>query len=182
MSRTIAHAVILFVCGTGIYIEAVGHRFHYDDFHSIVENPHIRTLANVGRFFLDPSQFSTHGHNPMYRPVVLASYAVNHAVDGLNPRGYHLFNVLLHGINGILVYALLRALTPTAVAFFAACLFAIHPINSEAANYVSSRSEMLMAGFFLASCIAWVRFGATGRWLWYCLALGGAGWLWAPSR
>ena len=175
MSRTLTHAVILFVCGSGIYIEAVGHRFHYDDFHSIVENPHIRTLANVGRFFLDPSQFSTHGHNPMYRPLLLASYAVNHAVDDLNPRGYHLFNVLLHGINGILVYALLRALTPTTVAFSAACLFAIHPINSEAANYVSSRSEMLMAGFFLASCIAWVRFGVTGRWLWYCLALGGAG-------
>ena len=174
--RALTHAVILFICGTGLYVESVSHDFHYDDFHSLVENPHIRSLANPGRFLLDPTQFSTHSQNAMYRPILLASYAVNYAFDGLHSRGYHLVNVLLHGVNGILVYGLVLALSRSALlAFLAACIFAIHPINSEPVNYVSSRSELLMAGFFLASCLAYNRFRESGRvdkrLLWYGLSI-----------
>ena len=179
-SKGLFHATILFVCAAGLYAGSVSHDFHYDDFHSLVENPHIRSLANPGRFLLDPTQFSTHAQNAMYRPVLLATYAVNYALDGLHPRGYHLINVLLHGVNGILVYGLLLALSRSApLAFLAAGIFAIHPINSEPVNYVSSRSELLMAGFFLAACLSYHRFSESGqtkmrRRLWYGLSLGTA--------
>ena len=168
----ITHAIILVICATGLYIESVGHEFHYDDFHSLVENPHIRSLVNLSDFFVDPTRFSSHSHNAMYRPVLLTTYALNHALDGLDPRGYHLFNVVLHGINCILVWGLVGAITGNpALAFLSACLFAIHPINSEAVNYVSSRSEMLMAGFFMSACLAYLRFAETGRKSWYVIAL-----------
>ena len=57
MSKRWALALIV---GGGLlaYHNVLGHSFHYDDDHSILENPHIRSLANVPRFFVDPGTFS----------------------------------------------------------------------------------------------------------------------------
>lgn len=93
----------------------------------------------------------------MYRPLVLLSYAINHAVGAYEPFGYHLLNVLLHAINAGLVWQLARRLAMApAVALVAALLFVTHPVASETVNYVSSRSTSLATLFVLAAVVAYL--------------------------
>lgn len=147
----------------GLYLDTWRHGFHYDDFHSLVHNPHIRSLGNLPAFFRDPSLFSANPESAMYRPVLLASYAVNYALGGLEPGWYHLGNALIHGLNAGLVHQLLLGLGQGPLAWPAALLFGLTPANSEAVNYVSSRSELLMATFFLFACVAHLRGGVPAQ-------------------
>ena len=168
MLRSAAIACLVFGAGTALYWGSLDHGFHYDDYHSVVRNPHIRSIGNVSRFFLDPSTFSEEAKNAMYRPVLLATYALNFSSSGLDARGFHRTNVILHGLNAGLVFLLLLQLVgERKVAGGGALLFAVHPMNSEAVNYVSSRSELLMATFLLLACVLYLRFRAAGAAGWY---------------
>ena len=60
------------------YANSLDNDFHYDDYHSIVQNRHIRSLANIPQFFTDPQTFSMLTQRAMFRPLVLTSYALNH--------------------------------------------------------------------------------------------------------
>ena len=161
-------SAILFLVPFGIYLQSLGHAFHYDDFHSIVNNPHIRSLENVAEFFTNPRLFSVNPESAMYRPVLMATYALSYAVGGDRPGGFHGVSLALHSLNAMLVFWTLLALRQSkSISFLAAFLFAIHPLNSEAVNYVSSRSELLMASFFLASCLSYLNYRDTGKAGWY---------------
>jgi hypothetical protein len=70
----IAHGALALALGL-VYHASFANGFHYDDFHSIVENPHIRSLAQIPAFFSDPSTFSSMPERAMYRPLLLVSYA-----------------------------------------------------------------------------------------------------------
>jgi tetratricopeptide (TPR) repeat protein len=147
----------LFVLAAVLYLPALGNGFHYDDFHSIVNNPHVRSVERIGDFFVDSSLFSQNPESAMYRPVLLTSYALNYLIGGPEASWHHAGNVVLHGFNVALLYGLLLALRmPLAQAVVAGLMFAVTPLNSEAVNYVSSRSELMMATFLLASCLCYV--------------------------
>ena len=162
---------VLFLIPFTIYLQSLGHGFHYDDFHSIVRNPHIRSLESVADFFTNPRLFSENPESAMYRPVLMASYALSYAVGGDRPAGFHGLSLALHSLNAMLVFWMLLALRQSkSISFLAAALFAVHPLNSEAVNYVSSRSELLMASFFLASCLSYLHYRDTGRAGWYASA------------
>ena len=74
-----------------VYWPALDHPFQYDDIHSIVDNPHLRTLAHIDDFFWRSDMFSADTKGGMYRPLVLVSYAINYAADGYRVVGYRLF-------------------------------------------------------------------------------------------
>ena len=157
------------------YGASFGNSFHYDDFHSIVDNPGIRTLANLPRFFVDPEMFSADAEKRMYRPLLLSTYALNYAWGEYKVSSYHLVNLSLHALCSLLVWGLAAQLHGgVSRAFFCGLLFAAHPLGSEPVNYISSRSELLMAVFFLASCLAYIRFIRFGGGSWYGRALGAA--------
>ncbi len=133
-----------------VYANALGNPFHYDDFHSIVNNTHLRSLAAVPSFFIDPAAFSARPESAMYRPLLLSSFALNYAISAYATWSYHLVSLLLHlGCIVLLAAIARRLLGPTFGAWLAVALFAVHPINSECLNYISSRSEILAAFFFL---------------------------------
>lgn len=86
------------------------------------------------------------------RPVLLISYWLNHKMSAMQPYSYHLINVLLHMISGLLVFSvadtLLRRFETDVtrrlmLAGFAAGLFLLHPLQTESVAYVASRSETL---------------------------------------
>ncbi|MFT7694526.1 MAG: 4-amino-4-deoxy-L-arabinose transferase-like glycosyltransferase, partial [Candidatus Latescibacterota bacterium] len=164
--------ILLFASVCIVYIQALGNGFHYDDFHSLVNNPHIGTLNNIPGFFVDPTLFSLDEKQAMYRPVLLASYAMNYALLGGTPQGFHLFNVLLHAANVVLLLYLATALGfASLAAWTAAIVFAFHPIAVETVHYVSSRSEGLMAFGILASLWAYMRWQVGHRRLFYIASL-----------
>ncbi len=132
--------------------------FHYDDHHSLLNNPHIRDLGNLPRFFIDPTAFSVQPDYAMYRPFVLVAHAANFALGGYNPLGYQLLNLGIHCLAATMVYALLlRWPLPPAAAFASALLFGLHPVQTEAVNFISSRSESLAALFYLVAFYGYLR-------------------------
>lgn len=120
--------------------------FHYDDAHSINENVAIRSAANVLQIFVDPGLFSSEPSMAMYRPVVVLSYMLNFAVGGLTPFVYLLLNLFLHALVAVVVLLFLEQwLAHAAAAWWGSAIFALHPVNAQVVNYISSRSEALAA-------------------------------------
>ena len=154
------------------HVGALNNGFHYDDIHSVVDNPHLRSLANPAAFLTDPTTFSARPERAMFRPLVVLSYAGTYALAGLAPWAYLLANLLTHIVSatGVLTVALVLGL-PWAAAAGAALLFAVHPINSEVVNYVSSRSESFAAAGMLLALWAYMRWRSRGGLAWYVAAL-----------
>jgi len=160
-----------------VYFEAIGNPFVYDDLETVVRNPSLRDLSNWV-FVLVFSPF---------RPVVNVSYAVDAAIWGLDPFGFHLTGVLLHALNVALFYLFARALlrdrdamvendaspAPRAdrlAALTAAALFAVHPLMSEAVGYTSARPELLCSAFVFTALLCARRAVLERRWVFWIAA------------
>lgn len=143
----------------GIYWNALGNGFHYDDIHSVVDNPSVRTLENIPSFFTHLGTFSADTDRGMFRPLLLVSYALNHALGAYDVEGYRLVNIFLHAVNACLVTWLTSLLYPGRrhAALIAGLLFAAHPLATEPVNYISSRSESLAAMFYLLTLALYIR-------------------------
>jgi len=89
------------------------------------------------------------------RPLTQLTFWLNFQTNGINPAGYHLFNLLLHVAIVCLLFQVLREYIPEEAALCAAALFAIHPIQSEAVAYVFARSTLLATLFCLLSWRSW---------------------------
>jgi tetratricopeptide (TPR) repeat protein len=134
------------------YGNSLGGAFHYDDFHSLVNNTSIRDVETIPSFFTQTRHFSADADKSMYRPVVLTSYALDYAIFGNKAVGFHLTNLLLHLACVLLFWQVVVCVGGSSdwrIAAFAAVMFAVHPVGSEPVNYVSSRSESLAALFML---------------------------------
>ena len=144
--------LLIAIVGIIVYSNSLYNGFHYDDFHSIVNNFHIRDIDNWMSYFLSTDSFSVDKSKSMYRPVLLLTYAINYFFGGYNVLGYHIVNVLIHICNAILLRAVIVGLGySTSAGLSAALLFLVHPITSEPVNYISSRSDSLAAMFYLSS-------------------------------
>ncbi len=150
-----------------------GAEFHYDDGHSLVRNPHIRDLANLPRFFLDPSMFSENPSDAMYRPVVLVAHAVSQSLFPDSPAGFLALNLALHALATLLLYHILCCLLAKGRSLFGASLFALHPLQTEVVNYASARSESLAAVGILLVVFAFLRYRDSGSNIWLAALAGG---------
>ncbi len=93
-----------------------------------------------------------------YRPVVMLSFALEYALWGLRPWGFHLTNLLLHAANAIMVFHILRHVSRSGgTALVAALLFASHPVHKGIVA-IADRTGILSAFFFLSSILLYVRF------------------------
>ena len=152
---------LLAIVGVIVYANSFSNGFHYDDMHHIVKNPHIRSLDNVRSFFTNPETFSgklkKHQH---YRPLLMMSYAFNYAFGDLSPSGYHLTNLAFHIGTAFLVFLIVQAMLriPPYPALAAALLFLTTPFNSEVVNYISTRSSVMSAFFYMLSFYCWVSY------------------------
>ncbi|RJP23847.1 MAG: tetratricopeptide repeat protein [Candidatus Abyssobacteria bacterium SURF_5] len=131
--------------------------FIWDDGSLIVGNPTIKQWGTLPDIFSKP--FLT----KYYRPVVLLSFAAEYAVWGLQPLGYHLTNLVLHCANVLLVFFLSQRFTSNRrAAFLGSLLFAIHPVHKGVA-YISDRTGLLAAFFFLAALLLYIAFRDASR-------------------
>lgn len=133
--------------------------------------------ANFAKFFLDPRMGSgVIKESSAYRPLLLASFALNYALGGLDVFGYHLFNFILHTLCAFLVFSItlfflriahdeerLNSTGNQLTALFAASVFALHPVQTESVTYITGRSNLLTAVFFLFAFLAYMRYHLTGK-------------------
>jgi len=138
-----------------VFGNTLTHEFVYDDMKTIVENPHIKDFGGNLAHFFDRTYFEISGGEASYRPIPTISYFVLYRMFGSDPLGYHLFSVLLHAANAVLIFLLLGALQiRRGIALSAAALFAVHPVVTEAVNCISFNEDPLAAFFFLASLLS----------------------------
>lgn len=161
------------------YANSLNSPFHFDDFHSVEDNVWLKSLEHLPRYFTDTAVFSPLEENRAYRPVLLISFAISHALGGGALWGYHLVTMLLHALGawviGLLVRRFLLAggASPAASglgAALAAAVFAVHPLLSEPVNYISSRSSLQAAVLSFAAVLAYVKGREERRRSWLVVA------------
>ena len=102
-----------------------------------------------------------------YRPLSLATFAVEHQIFGVKPGMSHFINILLYALTALLIYRLLSMFAPgnperkwyLSVPFIAALLFALHPIHTEVVANIKGRDEILALLLALAAAYYVLRFG-----------------------
>src|SRR5688572_931362 len=125
--------VVVFLC----FANALRNEFVFDDIYLVTVNHQIRSL-NL------PLLLSS------YRPTRDISYAIDFALWGENPFGFHLTSILIHAANVLLVFSLVRRLTKDIVsATIAALIFAVHPIQTDSVTYISGRRDVLFTSFYI---------------------------------
>ena len=146
-----------------LYINTLGNSFQYDDYPLIVGNAHVHDLSNVGHFFASPRLISNTSLSG-YRPLTMTTFALNHAIGGDSPSGYHLLSIMIHVVGVLLVFGVsLRVVREfevphgRAAALAVALLFAAHPINTQPVNYIAGRSTLLVGCFSLACFLLYIR-------------------------
>ena len=142
----------VFVFSALLFADSARNGFAMDDRPLVVNNPLIRDLRGVPELFrLD--YWAPDQRSGLYRPLVTTSYAIDWALGGEDPIGYHLVNVGLHAANAALVATvLLAAIADLPLSATAAFLFAAHAVHTEAvANVAGGRPELLAAFFALLS-------------------------------
>lgn len=99
-----------------------------------------------------------------YAPLHLISYMVDYSLWGLDPAGYLFVNILLHALNGLLLYRILsRDFFSPAIALFAALLFIVHPVQVESVAWISERKNVLCMLFFLLAFDSYLKAGKGQR-------------------
>ena len=152
MSRTrfFPLAVLLLVVGL-VYGNSLSNSFHFDDFHTITDNPAVRSLGNLHRIFTDTTAFSVLPANQTYRPVVTASLALDYALGhGYAPFWFHLSTLLWFLVLVALLYLFFEQLFDHIqasaanrwLALATAAWFGLHPAMAETVNYVIQRGDL----------------------------------------
>ena len=155
----------LVVCAFPLLLYAGSLRadFLMDDETIITANTRLAPGQSPLEIFRRPEQFADFTL-PYYRPLVNVSYWVDRWLWGSNASGFHLTNVLLHGVATLLVFALARALIAEPLwAALAALMFAAHPIHTESVIMVQGRTDLLGTVLVLLSLLALLQvFRSTG--------------------
>ena len=144
------------------YLNAVSGDFIWDDRLFLVDNPNLERSDNVlQRFFStgiwDHSVLQTQD-TVLYRPLATLAFWVNYQIHGQNPLGYHLFSVLLHLANTLLVWWLLRrqfGQLSVGARFAGTAIFAVHPVHVESIAWISAFMDPFASIFILLGVGLW---------------------------
>ena len=180
----LASGIIVFAA-LAAYHNSFAGPFVADDYDGIVGNPSIRHWASA----LSPPSDTTTGGRPLFN----LTFALNYALGGMSPWGYHAFNLLVHTLAGFTLFGIVRRTltsrlaarrsgisdlrfgilggTPpiapaeaTLLALAVAVIWGVHPLLTQAVTFISERAESLMGLFYLLTLYCFIRgASATGE-------------------
>ena len=148
-----------------LQLRGLGGGFVWDDHLLIEQNPLLRSPAGLGRALLGDFWTASSAHSSgLWRPLITLSYGVDGALSHWTPGWFHLMNVLAHALASALVAALaLGAGIPALAAGLAGMLFAALPAHAESVAWISGRTDVYCAVFFLLALLLDRRARAAGR-------------------
>ena len=161
-----------------VYSNSFSNSFHFDDFHTVTDNPAVRSLGNLHRIFTDTTAFSVLPANQTYRPIVTASLALDYALaHGYNPFWFHLSTflwfLLLIAVIFSLSEHLLDRIQPSDsnlwLALAIAAWFGLHPAMAETVNYVIQRGDLYCTLGCMASLLLFAKRPARRQYGFYLL-------------
>jgi len=147
------------------YSNHFNNAFHFDDFHTIVNNSNIRSLRNIPRFFTDGRTSSVLPQNQAYRPVVVASFAFDYWLAGdYYPSYFQTSGFIMFLIQGLLMVFLFKKIFDQSLkidrnawlAVIAVTWYMVHPANAETVNYIIARTDVLSTLFVLLGFVLYI--------------------------
>ena len=146
------HALALLAGTLAVYLPALTGGYLWDDQLFVRDNVALRSLAGLVDLWRIPSAVP-----PQYYPLTFTSFWIEYQLWGDTTLGYHVVNVLLHGVNAVLVWRILARLEVPG-ALLAAWIFALHPVNVESVAWIAERKNVLAGCFGLLAVRAWLDF------------------------
>ncbi len=145
------HALGLVILVAIVFWPILDNGFIWDDAENLEDNPALKSLPGLRDIWFKL------GATPQYYPLTQTSFWIEYHLWKLDPRGYHLVSLLLHAVAAVLVWrVLLRLAVPSA--WFAAALFAVHPICVESVAWATERKNLLSCILGLGALLAYFQF------------------------
>ena len=132
MKNNLKYILLITALVFAVYANALHNDFVSDDLPAILNNPDI-------------------AHPFAALSIASFSNSINYFIGGFNPFGYHLLNLILHALNSVMVFFLLRLFFKAMPSFWGALVFALHPVQAEAVAWASGRPYLLFTFFLLLS-------------------------------
>ena len=183
MERSRRNLIISLALITALALAAYGNslnnQFAFDDFMAVQGNTFITSFENLRHFF-DNGYYLASGETS-WRAVTTLTYFIDYHMWEFEPFGYHLTNLILHILNGMLLYVFLLRIVPLldntlyrrikrdeiwppilSIPLMASLIFVTHPVQSEAVNPPGFRHEVLFTFFFLTALILYLKARSAG--------------------
>jgi Tfp pilus assembly protein PilF len=135
------HIAIIVLVPFVLYAPSFNNGYIWDDADYVTANRLIQGNSTIFDIWF------TH-QTPQYYPITFSTFWLEHKIWGLDPRGYHAVNCVLHIANAVLLYFLMQRLVNW-LAFPVALIFAVHPIQVETVAWITERKNVLAVLFFL---------------------------------
>jgi len=133
------------------YIPAMRGGFIWDDDDYVTQNLTLRSAGGLSEIWLNPDKTA------QYYPLTFTVFWIEYHLWGLHPFGFHLVNILLQAINALLFWRLLSGLRVPG-AWWAAAVFALHPVNVMSVAWITELKNVLSGFFYLAALLTYHRF------------------------
>ena len=165
--KSISILALFCTLGFGIYSNALEASFYFDDIPTIKDNVNIRVtrLTEIGNAGFKSS--ST-------RPIAFISFALNYYFHQYNPKSYHVVNIIIHILTGILLYLFIKttlsipiskssntlippSIKPASIAFFTALIWLVNPLHIQSVTYIVQRMNSMASMFFILSLLLYAK-------------------------
>jgi len=169
---TILAVILVTTLGFAVYLNSLNGDFVFDDNVLVKDNIYIKNPSRIGKLFTENIASGAGRKTSFYRPFQMITYMIDFSLWGLSVKGYHFTNILLHiGASLCLYWLILVLFRDRLLSLLASVLFVAHPVHTEAVTYISGRSDMLCAVFFLLCIIFYIRSLDRDKANYYLLAL-----------
>jgi hypothetical protein len=161
-----------------VYANGLVGEFVWDDQIQLFRNQNIRTIDYIPRAFTSSFWAFMYSSDPTadnsvfdlyYRPVQTVIYIFVYQLAGLSPFAYHLTNLIFHCAATLLLYLLFLELGfDSFTGLLGGCIFAVHPVHTEAVTWIAGVGEVACGTFYFAALLTLLRYLKTrsSTWLW----------------
>ena len=154
-AKELPWVLLIAALGVLIYAHSLPHGFVWDDRVYVFENPLVNSWAGLRNIWF-------HNNIEEYYPVTYSCVGLEYKLWGFSTWGFHVISLMLHILNALLLFGLLRKWVPR-MAGIVALLFVVHPIQVETVAWIAERKNLLCFFFFLLAVHAFLDFEANGK-------------------
>lgn len=170
--KTVLALVIIAFIGLTVYFNSLDGGFIWDDVYLVRDNTYIKSWEYAPDIFFKDIAAGAKTQSNFYRPLQILSYMVDYSIWGLNVKGYHLTNMILHILTAFCVFALINTLfKDRRLSLITSLLFTVHPALTEAVSYMSGRADLLASLFLLLSLLCYIVSDRSGRVVLYSVSI-----------
>ncbi len=147
--RAMAGVSLVVLAGFLAYLPVINGGFVLDDDLLVTNNHLVKASGGLCHLWCTTEALD-------YWPLSISSFWIEWRLWGMHAAGYHVTNLVLHIVESLLIWIILRRMS-TAGAFLAAMIFAVHPVNAESVAWIAQRKNLMAMLFFLLSILWYMK-------------------------